>query len=184
MLTKGFALGVVLAAGLALSAAEPVKSGPQPGEKVPGPFKPLNVTGPDAGKEECLYCKNGPKPVVMVFARELTAPVVSLIKKLDGAAAIYGDSRLGTCVIVLGDAKDLAPSLARWARAEKINTTVLATYAPAGPEKYAIAPDAAVTVLLYSKHTVRANHPFRTGELTDAGVDAVLADLSKILPRE
>ena len=34
-------------------AAE-LKSGPQPGDKLPGPFHPLNVTGPFAGKKQCL----------------------------------------------------------------------------------------------------------------------------------
>lgn len=183
MLKNGFALALVLSAGVAL-AVEPITSGPQVGEKVPGPFKPLNATGPDAGKEECLYCKNGSKPVAMVFARELTPEVVALIKKLDAATAAKSDAGLASCVIVLSDTKNLAASLAKWAEAEKITNTVLATYAQAGPAKYALAPDAAVTVLLYAKHTVKANHTFRTGELKTAGVDAIVADLAKIRPTE
>ncbi|QJX01289.1 hypothetical protein [Frigoriglobus tundricola] len=183
MLKKAIALGVFLAGGLALGA-EPAASGPQVGEKVPGPFKPLNATGPDAGKEECLYCKQGSKPMVMVFARELTPGVAALIKKLDAATAAKSEAGLASCVIVLSDAKDLAASLGKWAQAEKITHTVLATYAATGPAKYALAPDAAVTVLLYTKHTVKANHTFRAGELKDAGADAVVADIAKILPRE
>jgi hypothetical protein len=183
MLKNGFALALVLTAGTSL-AAEPVASGPQVGEKVPGPFKPLNATGADAGKEECLYCKNGSKPVAMVFVRELTPEVVALIKKLDAATAAKRDAGLASCVIVLSDAKDLAASLAKWAREEKIANTVLATYAPAGPAKYALAPNAAVTVVLYTKHTVKANHTFRTGELKASGADAIVADLAKILPTE
>lgn len=31
-----------------------LKSGPQVGDGIPGVFHPLNVTGPDAGKHECL----------------------------------------------------------------------------------------------------------------------------------
>jgi hypothetical protein len=34
--------------------AEDVKSGPQPGQTIPGPFSPLNVTGEDAGQKRCL----------------------------------------------------------------------------------------------------------------------------------
>ena len=37
---------VALVAGLA--AASEIKSGPQPGEKIPGPFTPLNINGDDA----------------------------------------------------------------------------------------------------------------------------------------
>ncbi len=45
-----------LAAVLLLSsacAAGDLKSGPQVGKAVPGPFNPLNVTGPDAGSKRC-----------------------------------------------------------------------------------------------------------------------------------
>jgi hypothetical protein len=183
MLKKVIALALFLSVGIAV-AAEPVKSGPQPGDKVPGVFKPMNVTGPDAGKEECLYCKQGSKPMVMVFARELSPGVVALIKKLDATTGAKAGAGLASCVIVLTDSTDYGPSLAKWAGSEKIANTVLATYAKAGPTKYAIAQDAAVTVLLYTKQTVKANHSFRAGELTERNVDTVLADLEKILPRE
>src|SRR5579871_5855386 len=82
----GLCLVALLAAG-ALVAAEPVKSGPQVGEKVPGPFRPLNVNGPRAGQPNCLYCTYGANPVVMVFAREDTPAVRTLIKYLDNATA-------------------------------------------------------------------------------------------------
>ncbi len=44
-------------AGLLLAAtvgAAELKSGPQPGEKIPGPFHPLNITGGKAGQKHCL----------------------------------------------------------------------------------------------------------------------------------
>ncbi len=181
---------IAIAAGVLLGfcftgwAADPLVSGPQPGDKVPGPFKPLNATGPDAGKEECLYCKNGARPVAMVFTRELSPGVVSLIKRLDAATAANRDADLASCVIVLNDAKGTAPALAQWANAEKIANTILATYAPGGPAKYNLSPDAAVTVLLYVNQKVKATHAFRAGDLKNPGVDAVLADLPKILTRE
>lgn len=181
MLKKLVALGLFLSFGAA-TAADPLTSGPQPGDKVPGPFKPMNVTGPDAGKEECLYCKHGSKPMVMIFARELSPGAVALIKKLDAATAAKADAGLASCVIVLTDATDFGAPLAKWAGGEKIANTVFATYAKDGPAKYAIAPEAAVTVLLYTKQTVKANHSFRAGELTEKNVDTVLADLGKILP--
>lgn len=34
-------------------AAEPIKSGPQPGDDVPGPFHVLNLSGPAAGEKNC-----------------------------------------------------------------------------------------------------------------------------------
>ena len=47
----------IMAAGLLLVssavAADAVKSGPQPGDKI-DPFHPLNVTGQFAGEKQCL----------------------------------------------------------------------------------------------------------------------------------
>jgi hypothetical protein len=50
--TLGASLAVALLAGGAFSA-EGLKSGPQVGEELPGPFHPLNVTGSAAGKKAC-----------------------------------------------------------------------------------------------------------------------------------
>ncbi len=52
----GIPLGVsvaVLLGGSVLAADEPLKSGPQVGQTIPGPFNPLNVTGPSAGEKAC-----------------------------------------------------------------------------------------------------------------------------------
>ena len=50
-------LGASLAAALLLGsvlAGDAPKSGPQAGDRIPGPFNPLNVTGDDAGQKRCL----------------------------------------------------------------------------------------------------------------------------------
>ena len=47
----GACVAVALLAGSVSSA--PLKSGPQPGDKLT-PFEPLNVNGPDAGEKRCL----------------------------------------------------------------------------------------------------------------------------------
>lgn len=49
-------LGASLAAALLIGgvvAAESLKSGPQVGKRLPGPFSPLNVNGNAAGKKVC-----------------------------------------------------------------------------------------------------------------------------------
>jgi hypothetical protein len=53
---RPIALGASLAIMLltsSLVAGEGLKSGPQPGDMVPGPFNPLNVTGDNAGNKFC-----------------------------------------------------------------------------------------------------------------------------------
>ena len=64
MIRNLFAAAVVAVLGGGLVAAD-LKSGPQTGEKVPGAFHPYNVTGEDAGKAACLYCKGGDDPVAV-----------------------------------------------------------------------------------------------------------------------
>ena len=49
----GAPLALVLAFGCTL-AADALKSGPQTGERLPGPFHPLNINGEAAGQKQCL----------------------------------------------------------------------------------------------------------------------------------
>lgn len=165
-------------------SAQSITSGPQAGDKVPGPFAPLNVTGPDAGNKVCQYCKNGTHPVAMIFAREVSPAVVALIKKIDAATAAHQECQMGSFITFLSDAPEMPAALKQVADQQNIRTTILCTFAPAGPPSYKIAPDADVTVILYTHRTVKANYAFRTGELSEQAIDAVIADVAKILPTE
>jgi hypothetical protein len=56
MMKHRIVVGTSLACALLVGgvfAAETLQSGPQPGERIPGPFSPLNVTGEDAGQKRC-----------------------------------------------------------------------------------------------------------------------------------
>jgi hypothetical protein len=55
---------------------------------------------------------------------------------------------------------------------------------PAGPDGFRVAREAEVTVVLYHKYDVLANHAFRPGELNHQAIEQILADLPKILPKE
>jgi hypothetical protein len=182
MLTRACLVLMLLAVPVA--AAGTAKSGPQVGAKVPGPFEPFNVTGPDAGKKACIYCRNGTHPVVMIFARETSPQLNSLLKRIDAATAAHEDNSMGSCAIFCNDAQGLPGQLAQLAKESNLNHIILATFAGAGPPRYNIAPDADVTVLLYSRCTVKANHSFKRDELTEAGIQTILADLPLILSQE
>jgi hypothetical protein len=45
-----------------------------------------------------------------------------------------------------------------------------------------VAKEADITVVLYVDRTVKANRAFKKGEMKEKDVDAIIADLSKILP--
>jgi len=167
-----------------LVAADKVKSGPQVGEKVPGPFEPLNINGDNAGKKFCQFCINGQHPVAMVFARETTDPVKKLIKELDGATVKNGDAKMGSFFVFLSDDEGLEKSLKTIAEKCELKKTVLTLDNKAGPEGYKIAPESDVTVVLYVGRVVKANYTFKKGEMTEKDVAKVLADLPKILPTD
>jgi hypothetical protein len=182
--TAGLSLSYAFLAGAVLFAAESLKSGPQVDEDVPGPFHPLNVTGVAAGKKNCLYCQNGNNPVAVVFAREVTPEVTKLIKKLDGCTAKNSECKMGSYVVFLSDKEGLEKDLKAMADDQKLEKIVLSIDNPAGPGEYKISKDADVTVLLYTKHTVKANHAFKKGELNDKCIEEIVKEVPKILPEK
>ena len=161
-----------------------LKSGPQVGDNVPGPFHPLNCTGKEEGKKHCLVCENGPNPVAMIFARDSSPELTKLIKKIDAATAKNSGINMGSFVVYLSDSEKLAKDLKTMATKENITKTVLSIDNPAGPEKYNVAKDANVTVVLYVKSNVAANYAFRNAsDLSDKMIDQIVADVSKIQPK-
>lgn len=164
------------------AAAEALKSGPQVGAELQKTFEPVNLTGPDAGEKTCILCEYGESPVVMVFAREVNEPLTRLIKRLDAATAEHKARGVASCVILLSNEPGPAKLLKQFAAREKIQHTILRTYPAEGPKGYNVAKEADVTAILFLDRIVKANHGFKAGELQDKGIDAIVADIAKILP--
>ena len=177
-------LGLILVSGMvAGDDAKAIKSGPQAGQRVPGPFHPENITGEYAGKKHCLYCEFQDAPVAMIFAREMSPALAKLIKSIDTATA--KNKGMASCVVFLSnDVEKLTKNLKTMAEKEGVKHTILAIDAPVGPEDYKIAREADVTVLLYNDYMVAANFAFKKGELNDKGVTQVVDGLPKILSKK
>ncbi|HEV8061764.1 MAG TPA: hypothetical protein VGP68_17940 [Gemmataceae bacterium] len=178
---SAFAVLALLAG--AIVASEKIASGPQTGEEVPGPFHPMNITGDMAGQKQCLYCKNGSNPVVMIFARDVSKPLATLVKKIDAETVKHKDAKMGSFVVMLSDSEDLGKHLKDWADQEKVETCILSIDNPAGPKGYKVAKEADVTVVLYTDHKVKANYAFAKGEMKDKDVEEIVGSVSKILPQ-
>ena len=84
----------------------------------------------------------------------------------------------GSC----SDDASLEKQLQAFATDNDLKKVVLSIDNPAGPKGYKVAKDADVTVVLYADRTVKANRSFKKGALKASDVDAIIADLSKILP--
>jgi len=174
-------LSIVLLAGSVL-AAEKIESGPQVGKTIPGPFHPLNLTGAAAGEKNCLVCQNGANPVAMVFARETSAPLTKLVKKLDDATVKHSSCSMGSFVVFLSEKEGLDKQLQQMAKDAGLKKIILAIDNPAGPKNYQVAKDADITVVLYTQHNVKANYAFKKGEIKDKDIDTIVADVAKITP--
>lgn len=88
-------------------------------------------------------------------------------------------------VVFCNDDEGLEKQLKELAKKEKLEKCVLTIVdRKAGPSGYKLDPKADVTVILYTRKTVKANHAFKKGELEDKDVEAILGDLPKILPKK
>jgi hypothetical protein len=120
----------------------------------------------------------------MIFAREVSDPLTSLVKKIDAATAKNSGCSMGSFVIFLNDDEGLEKKLKDLAKKDKIEKTVLAIGNARGVAGYDIPKDADVTVVLYTKRNVKANYAFKKGELKDKDIDAIAKDVTKILPQK
>ena len=180
MVRKLLLAALVAVTGSFAIAAE-LKSGPQTGEKVPGPFHPLNVNGSEAGKKACLYCKHGDNAVAMVFARTTGCEgTAKLIAKLEEVVAANAKSEMGSFVVFLTDDDKAADTLKVMAEKAKLKNVTIAVDTPAGPNKYNVSKDADLTVVLYKEHKVVANYSFEKGKITDKDIEAISADATKL----
>ncbi len=181
MVRKLLSAVVVVALGSVVFAAD-LKSGPQAGEKVPGPFHPLNINGESAGKKACLYCKAGDSPSVAIFARNADDPVLQkLIVSIDEATVKNVKAELNSYVVFCSDDDKLEAKLKDLAEKSKLKELVLSIESDTGPEKYNINKDADITILLYKDRTVTANYTFEKGKLSDKDIPMVLGEISKLV---
>jgi hypothetical protein len=118
--------------------------------------------------------------VVCVFARKTSEPLASLVKQIDSK---IGDNRKLKSFVVITPKKGENPAedlkqLATTASIKHVPLTI--GESPDGPPDYEVARDADVTVLMWSRHTVKVNHAFR-GELTEENIRTIVGDISKVL---
>ena len=120
----------------------------------------------------------------MIFAREISDPLTSLVKKIDAATVANSKNRMGSFVVVCNDDEKMEDNLKALAKKEGLKQCVLSLVdRKAGPPSYKIHPDADVTVVLYKGRKTQVEYAFKKGELKDKDIEAVIKDLSKILPK-
>ena len=122
--------------------------------------------------------------MAVVFAREITPPLASLVKKLDESTIKNAGCQMGSFVVLLTDNQDaMAKQLKDLAQKEHLKNVELTVFDRSGPSSYHINKETDVTVLLYVDKQVKANFAYRKGEFQEKDIDRVLADLQQILPK-
>lgn len=171
---------VLATAGLAIAGE--VKSGVAIGDKTTA-FNVKDVTGPSKGTSLCYRCQYGNRPVACVFTREITPEVAALVKEIDQSVGQNADKKMAGFVVLLTDDADAgAKQLAKLAEEQKITKVPLTVFdGAAGPEKYKIAKDAAVTVMMWNKGRVEVSEGYAAGKLSADEAKKAAGQTDKIL---
>lgn len=120
----------------------------------------------------------------MIFAREITPGLTSLVKKIDAAAVENKSARMGSFVVLMTDDDKMEETLKKMAEKEGLKKVVLTIDNPNGPPKWKIEKNADVTVVLYAKQTVKETMAFEKGKLDDKAIEKVIAGLDTIAPKK
>jgi hypothetical protein len=120
----------------------------------------------------------------MIFAREVSDSLTSLVKKLDEATAKNTDCKMGSFVVFCSDEEGLQKKLKELSAKLELKKIVLSIDNVQGPPAYKVDKDADVTVVLYTKSNVKVNHVFKKGELKEADIEKIVGEVSKILPEK
>ena len=166
----------------ALFAAEALKSGLQPGD-APPPYTVRDITGPNEGTSLCYRCKFGGRPVVNIFAREMTPEVIALVKQIDETVGKNEEKKMAAFVTLLTNDPDKDEvTLKAIAKKEGLKNVPLTVFdGIAGPPGYKIAEKADLTVTMWVESKVEASQAFAKGEFKTKAVKAVVEDTKKIL---
>ncbi len=115
-----------------------------------------------------------------MFARETSEPLASLVKKID--EKIGENGKLKAFVVIMSkDGEKTSSALKEMAGKSAIHHVPLTMLGdPGGPPDYELSKDATVTVLMWNQQKVVVNHAYK-GELTAKDIDAITADIPKIL---
>src|SRR4051812_8240808 len=91
---------VLLFSPAIVTADEPCKSGLRENQR-PGPYTSLVSVGAERGQQHCFICESANRPLVIVFARQLSDPLGKLVGMLDRVLAEHKPAELRAWVTFL-----------------------------------------------------------------------------------
>lgn len=156
-------------------------SGRAVGDKVPQ-FFVRAVTGPLSNKSVCYVCRNGDRPVVMVFLRDLVSGTPDLLKQLDRSVDQHRAVGLrGFCVLLSEDQRSATSRLQTLSFDNQLSLPLtVASPQLEAPASQNLNPDAAVTVVLYQDTTVISTHAYRSDEVTSERIRELMSQVEAL----
>ena len=162
-----------------------------PGQNLPGPFHPFNVTGPYANHFHCPVSDHDLDPGVLVFTNDLTVspPLRNLLRGLDAAIDKNPAVRLAGTVTFLSDdlpnvvedddkRDELKAKVQEIANSLALKHVVLCLDSRPDVAKYLREENVAVTVVLYKKFQIVSRHALSREKVTDAAVQQILGEVA------
>lgn len=149
-------------------AADPVFSGPQPGEKAT-PFRVVDITGPSAGSERPVSTAGTNPPTVLVFIHGIERSLVPLLRTLDDYGAT-NRSRLRTELVFLAaDRLSGEQRVKAAAHSLRLRSPVgLSPDGAEGPGNYGLNKDCLMTVVAARDQVVATNFALVQPGIADA----------------
>src|SRR5262245_44826791 len=121
----------------------------------------------------------------MIFAREVSDNLTSLVKKIDAATVENSKARMGSFVVMCNDDEKMEGRLKDLAKKSELKKCVLSLVdRKAGPPGYTIHPDAEVTVVLYVGRKTEAEFAYKKGEFKEADIEEVMKAVPKIIKKK
>lgn len=143
--------------------------GPAVGEEVPS-FYSRVVTGPLMNRSVCYVCRNGRRPVVMVFLRTLDAKIEPLLKDVDRRVDRHRADGLRSFGTYLSkDPSEAVSAVQTFSFDHKIVMPLcVASNRIAEADGQKLHEDADVTLILYENRRVVKRFAFRADQISDA----------------
>lgn len=161
-------LASVAAVRLTALAADPVYSGPQPGEKTT-PFKVLELTGPGEGKERDPVTENAGAPTALIFVHTIERSMVPLLRVVDQYGAERKDRLKTEIVFLSADRLEGEQRVKAAARSLQLQSRVgLSLDGAEGPGNYGLNKQCMMTIVAAKENKVTANFSLVQPGIADA----------------
>jgi hypothetical protein len=161
-------LAFAFAISAALIAAGPVFSGPQKGEKTT-PFKVVELTGANAGKERDPVTESAGQPTALLFVHGIERSLVPLLRVVDEYGAGQKERLKTEIVFLAADRLEGEQRVKAAAGSLKLQSRVgLSVDGIEGPGNYGLNKECLMTLVVTKDNTVTANFALVQPGIADA----------------